>query len=228
VVGTAGTEDLSRCYSPSYLGPRQDRWRALLAGCSKTKNSNILVLNQLGAEVFASRRMKYRLLRNKTQEFAYLFGTFLVFFGNNRRRKLCLLASGTLPRRRACRITVFILFAMVRFSSRVQPHIQGGVFWNFCPASEPICFATRNSQSRFSAIPSGTSGVEDGAYARLHGCTEWLADGMSRALPTHPHVHIAVDTLSIGSSGWSLHCSSKLKNAEDNSRRHHGHSKRTT
>src|ERR1700686_4599921 len=106
--------------------------------------------------------------------------------------------------------------------------LQGGGFSNFCPESEPICFATKNIQSRFATISSviGTSGAQDGVTAPLHGRTEWLADGTSRALPTHPHVPMVVEGLC--SSDCSVRCSSKFKNAEDNKRRHHGHSNRTT
>jgi hypothetical protein len=98
---------------------------------------------------------------------------------------------------------------------------------DFCPEIDPICFATKNIQSRFSSISSvdGISGVEDG-IAAIHACTVWLANCTSRALPTHPQVHITVDRLS--NSGGSVSGSSKRKNAEDNKRRHHGHSKRTT
>lgn len=71
---------------------------------------------------------------------------------------------------------------------------SGEVLSSFGPESDPICLATRNNQSGFSAIPSvcGTSALEGGVTARLHGWTEWLADGISRPLPTHPHVHIVV------------------------------------
>jgi hypothetical protein len=147
--------------SPSYLGPRQDRWRALLAGCSKTKNSNILILNELGTEVFASRRMNYRLLRKTTQEFAYLFGTFLVFFGNNRKRKLCLLTSGTPQPRRAGRITGVVFILEIRFSAGFSLSIQGGVFWNF--------FGLKVSQ--FASLPE----IANLAFQRFHLPAELLA-----------------------------------------------------
>jgi hypothetical protein len=201
VVGIAGTEDLGSGCLPGTKARDKIDGAPCLRVVQKSKNSNILVLAELGAEVFARRRMNYR-LEKKTQEFTFLFGTFLVFFGNDKQRKLRLLPN-TPPPRRSRRITgVVFYFLRDLLLDRIQPSTQGEVFWNFWPESEPICFATRNSQSCFSAIPSlGGSSGEDGAYARLHGCTEWLADGMSRALPTHPHVHIVVDALSIGSSG---------------------------
>jgi hypothetical protein len=90
-------------------------------------------------------------------------------------------------------ITLVFYFENLRLC-RIQVH-SGGVFSNFCPEIEPICFATRNSQSRCSVNPSivGTPKGEDVVSARLHGCTEWLADLIASALPTHPHVHIAVE-----------------------------------
>jgi hypothetical protein len=66
-----------------------------------------------------------------------------------------------------------VYFLATCFSAGVQPSFSADCSEMFCPESDPICFATRNNQSRFSAIPSasGTSGVDVCANARLHACT---------------------------------------------------------
>jgi hypothetical protein len=123
-------------------------------------------------------------------------GTFLFFFGNYTCREVHLLVAADIRSHRATAKPWNSCFYFWEFASWQNPAFtQGGVFSNFCPESEPICLATRNNQSRFSALPSvgGTSDVEDGVRARLKGCTEWLADATSRPLPTHPHMHSVVD-----------------------------------
>src|ERR1700719_810972 len=123
-------------------------------------------------------------------------GTFVRFCGNTTTRKLRLLGADdncghTCVHRFAEGGVLFFEFASCQNST----FVQGGVFWNSCPERDPIFFATKNIQSRFSAIPSagGISEVEGGANVRLQGCTVWFADAISRALPTHPHVHMVVD-----------------------------------
>jgi hypothetical protein len=143
------------------------------------------------------RCVRERLLptREKPREFGFRSELFSYFSGITPRGEstfTCRPLAIKLKTHRPAITLVFILRIYVFAESRF---IQGGVFSNFRPEIEPICFATRNSQSRCSVNPSivGTPKGEDVGSARLHGCTEWLADLISSALPTHPHVHIAVE-----------------------------------
>lgn len=135
------------------------------------------------------------LVRKKTEEVHTYLELFYSLPGITQGREVCVLDAGERPFRTPPHKVVGSEFYFQELFSWNSAFIQGGVFSSLCPESEPICLATRNNQSRFSAIPSasGTSAAEDGVNARLHGCTEWLAVAMSRALPTHPHVHNVTD-----------------------------------
>ena len=167
--------------SPSYLRPRQDRWHVLHEGCSKIKIQIFLARERVG--------------QKKPEEVHASGELFYSFSGITSAGNRVYLTRRESSSHTGLKSWEAPFYSWEFVSWRNLAFIQGGVFSYFCPESEPICLATRNNQSRFSAIPSacGESAIEDGVNARLHGCTEWLAVAMSRALPAHPHVHNVTD-----------------------------------
>jgi hypothetical protein len=81
--------------SPSYLAREKIDGAPRIGVVQKPKIKIFWCVKNIVLVVFASRCMNYRLLRKKTEVFAHLLGTFLLFCGNNTKRRLGLLAAVT-------------------------------------------------------------------------------------------------------------------------------------